>query len=239
MIFMEIAICDDLIDDRNVIKNYLNMFLQKESVKSTIKEFENGESLLENLKYIKYDIIFLDIYMTGEKGIDIAKIIKNLYPDTIIIFTTTSPDFAIESYSLNVEGYLLKPLQYESFKHIFSKYYEKFKSLYSFIVVTDKNKIPQKIFVNDIIFIEIYSRQCVFHTINSYIDSKFSINEFLDTLSSNSFYKVSRNIIINFKHVIKLENTNFILSDNSKIPIPVRRKAKCIDAYSAFLWHKS
>ena len=78
----------------------------------------------------------------------------------------------IESYSLNVEGYLLKPLQYESFKHIFSKYYEKFKSLYSFIVVTDKNKIPQKIFVNDIIFIEIYSRQCVFHTINSYIKLK-------------------------------------------------------------------
>lgn len=233
---MKIAICDDLETDRKILTDFLALFSNEESTEFSIEQFENGEKLLSALNSSSFQIIFLDIYMNGQKGIDVARVIKESYPNTIIIFTTTSREFAIESYSLNVEGYLVKPFNYASFKKVFLKHYESHKLSSSFIVI-NVNKIPTKIQINDIIFLEIYSRQCVIHTLTEIFDTKINTNEILDILIKNNLFRVSRNFLINFKYVTHLNDDSFILKDGSKIPIPVRSKTKCIDAYSNYLWN--
>ena len=45
-----------------------------------------------------------------KNGIDVAKEIRNYCKDAIIVFTTSSKEFAIDAFEVNAYHYLLKPL---------------------------------------------------------------------------------------------------------------------------------
>ena len=232
---MNIAICDDLKTDRDHISDLIKQFSKEESISFEIYEFENGEALQASLKKQSFHIIFLDIYMTGAKGIDIAKNIKKICPEVIIIFTTTSTEFAIESYSLNIEGYIVKPVKYEQFRNTLKKYCRQFKNSLAYITVL-KDKIPINIYLNTISYIEIYRRQCVIHTENGSIDTNNSINSINDYLFQHNFFQVNRNCIINFKFVADLKDSYFLMNNGEKIPISLRKKTLCKQAFFDYFW---
>jgi DNA-binding LytR/AlgR family response regulator len=233
---MKVAICDDLEVDRQHILNLLHQFSKEESMTFETYQFVNGEALLASLKNHHFDIVFLDIYMTGNKGIDIAKNIKKMYPEIIIIFTTTSKEFAIESYSLNIEGYIVKPISYEQFHSTLKKHCNKFKESLAYITVV-KDKVPIEIYLNTISYIEIYSRQCVLHTTNGNIDTKTPINSIADYLLENNFFRVGRSCIINFKFVRDFKTSYFLMNSGEKIPVSLRNRSICKEAFYEYFWN--
>ena len=58
-------------------------------------------------------ILFLDIYMDGMTGMEAARRIRRQSDNCILVFVTTSSDFAVESYDVGASYYLLKPFQPE------------------------------------------------------------------------------------------------------------------------------
>ena len=76
------------------------------------KTFGNAEEGLKYLKKFPTDIIFLDIEMPNINGIDLYKQIKQ---NTLVIFITSRPDYAVEGFNLNALDYLLKPFTFERF----------------------------------------------------------------------------------------------------------------------------
>lgn len=233
---MKVAICDDLAVDRQRISKLLCQFSKQESITFKAYEFETGEGLLNSLKNQYFEIVFLDIYMTGAKGIDIAKNIKEIHPEIIIIFTTTSKEFAIESYSLNIEGYIVKPISYKQFHSTLKKHCNNFKESLSYVTVI-KDKIPIDIYLNTISYIEIYRRQCILHTTNGNIDTKTPINSISNYLLENNFFKVGRNYIINFKFVHDFKGTYFLMNSGEKIPISLRNRLICKEAFYEYFWN--
>ena len=73
------------------------------------------ELLTEIEKGIRPDILFLDVVMPGQNGMDVAKEIRQYDTNMKIIFLTSSPEFAVESYSVGAYFYQLKPIWEESF----------------------------------------------------------------------------------------------------------------------------
>ncbi len=73
----------------------------------------NGLYGLELFKKYQPDIIVSDINMPKMNGLDMVKAIKEITPDVKIIFTTAHSESAylLEAIELQVEGYLLKPVQ--------------------------------------------------------------------------------------------------------------------------------
>src|ERR1700754_1041886 len=55
----------------------------------------------------KVDLIFLDVQMPVMTGIDFLRSLKN---PPMVIMTTAYPDFALESFELDVIDYLVKPI---------------------------------------------------------------------------------------------------------------------------------
>ena len=64
---------------------------------------------------IRFDILFLDVLMPGQNGIDVATEIRNYDKNAKIIFLTSSAEFAVQSYTVNAFYYQLKPICEESF----------------------------------------------------------------------------------------------------------------------------
>ncbi len=83
----------------------------------------NGEDGLALYKERKPDIVISDIRMPKMDGLEMAKEIKKLDSDINIVFTTAHSEssYLLEAIELQVEGYLLKPVQKKSMINLIKK----------------------------------------------------------------------------------------------------------------------
>ncbi|HHY81404.1 MAG TPA: response regulator [Clostridiales bacterium] len=122
---MKLAICEDKANDINLL-----LKLIKEIISSVNLDVEPEVSLFtcgEELEYYYsngnngFDIIFLDILMSGKDGIKTAREIRKYDSECIIIFTTISTEYALEGYSVFAYNYIVKPLTINKLKPVFLK----------------------------------------------------------------------------------------------------------------------
>lgn len=85
---LRIAICDDDKILVTQIEEMLNRYLDKKMIDRYIEIFYDGASL-ERIyeKGDRFDIIYLDIEMSGKNGIEAAKSIRRLDRDVLLIYT--------------------------------------------------------------------------------------------------------------------------------------------------------
>jgi DNA-binding NarL/FixJ family response regulator len=70
----------------------------------------NGLEAVQKAQELKPDLILMDIGLPGLNGIEAARRIRTLAPDSKIIFLTqeSSPEVVREAVSLGASGYVLK-----------------------------------------------------------------------------------------------------------------------------------
>ena len=108
---MRIAVCDDnKLDAKRIEWALLDIGKDMD-----ISYYPSGHDLLDEMKKRderdQFDVIFLDIYMPGENGIDVADSIKEISSSTDIIFSTSSKEHAIEAFRVRAIDYLVKPYE--------------------------------------------------------------------------------------------------------------------------------
>ncbi len=72
--------------------------------------YPDAEAFWRGYDAFRPDIVFFDIQLPGESGIDAAKKLYRVDKRPVIVFITSSPDFAVQGYGVNALGYLVKPL---------------------------------------------------------------------------------------------------------------------------------
>ena len=86
---MNIAVVDDNDMDRNNVINYCQQYISDHYPQDknfiNIKTFASGEELVKAYKSGKFDLLVLDIYMTGISGLETAKKIRDMDSDVSII----------------------------------------------------------------------------------------------------------------------------------------------------------
>ena len=75
-----------------------------------VAECEDGAAALEALETLKPDLAFLDIRMPGVTGIDVARALETLSPQTQVVFITAYDQYAIDAFEQGAMDYLLKPV---------------------------------------------------------------------------------------------------------------------------------
>ncbi len=106
---MNYVIVDDSELDRLTIMHEASKypFLHKVAV------CRDGQEAIEHIRKHKPDIVFSDIQMPNASGLDMMRKLCGKIP--IPIFITSHPEFALESYELEIFDYILKPLNPERF----------------------------------------------------------------------------------------------------------------------------
>lgn len=111
---MKTAICDPDRSSRQAMAELLKLYAFEIAFSCDIDFYESGGNLLYEIEDgALFDIVFLAIQMDGMSGIEVARRLRRLKYTGSIIFSTTCPNFAVESYDVGAGGYLLKPLSYD------------------------------------------------------------------------------------------------------------------------------
>lgn len=121
---LKIAICDDRQEDRDATTKALDIVQDKWEQVFDTTYFHCGEDLCEDVKLNTYDVILLDICMTGIDGIKTAEIIRSLGIDIEIIFVSS----VAKSFT-HIEGFafLDKPINMDLFETALQQIYNNLK----------------------------------------------------------------------------------------------------------------
>ena len=99
-----------IVDDEQVIREGAARVIADCLPNSDMAVCATPSEALAAVEKRPFDIAFLDIEMPGMNGVELAKKIKKLAPDTNIIFSTAYPQYAGEAFDLHASGYITKPL---------------------------------------------------------------------------------------------------------------------------------
>lgn len=215
---MRIGICDDLQSDRNHLIELIQTRYEERGERVELAEFESAEEMLHNWQAGWLDCLFLDVYMGGISGMEAARRIRETDQDCMIIFTTTSPDHAIDSYEVRAADYLLKPFGRQEVEEALSWVEENLaECLREIEVVSDRERryIP----IRDVLYIEVYGRISVIHTAEEEISTNRGLSELEEELSNDSFLRCHRSYLVNMAHILRPEGKDFLLTDHSRVPI--------------------
>lgn len=102
-----------LVDDEPFALKDLAELLQKAAPGSIIASFIKPGKALEYAKSNAVDIAFLDIELGSMNGLVLAKKLKDILPETHIIFVTGHEKYAVDAFRLHATGYLMKPATIE------------------------------------------------------------------------------------------------------------------------------
>ena len=212
---MNCIIIEDQPPAQRVLKKYINDI----GTLTLIATFSDAMQSMPLLKAEKTDLIFLDIHLPKLSGIDF---LKSLPSPPHVILTTAFPDYALESYDLNVVDYLLKPFSFQRFvkavskipsqtEHTPSIYKEEMfiKSGYEHIKITIANIQYIK---SDTDYTLLYMDE------HKYLTSE-SLRYWEAHLDPNQFVRVHKSYIINAAHITKVSSNQIFMNNEHKIPI--------------------
>jgi two-component system LytT family response regulator len=97
-----------LIDDERLARNELRRLLAAFPEITIVGEAGNAKQAREQLAALAPDLIFLDVQMPGETGMELLESLEPPVPH--VIFTTAYDEFAVKAFDLNALDYLLKPV---------------------------------------------------------------------------------------------------------------------------------
>lgn len=226
---LEIAVCDDSIDELSNIVHLIIVYRASKNINLQYTVFANGFELISDLEKGKlFDIYCLDIIMPGFMGIDVAKEIRSFDKTAPILFFTSSPEFALESYSVKAVNYVLKPISKEKLFITFDEVLEQIKGEKeedAIIVKSDEG--IQRILIANLVYAEVIGRNVLYHLRSGrVIKCREPFSTVCDQLLKyKCFIKTHRSYIVNMQYVDTIRNHRIILQNLSSVPI-AQGKAK-------------
>ena len=218
----KIAICDDECIHIEKIRNTL---LDQES------EIYTDPRLLLNAVASgeRYDVLFLDILMPGLDGISLARELRELDEEMLIVFITSQVEYMQTGYEVRAFRYLLKD-QIETglpkiWKDIEKELLERQDAYFTYEFERKTYRIP----LRDILYLESDLRRIVVHTIASDTASLYGK---LDDLAAiyPSFVRVHKSYLVNRRHIRAISVGTVALSNGDLLPVS-RKYASELEKY--------
>ena len=213
-----IAICDDMHDFLMQAKALVSEW-KKGSDDVMIELFEDGDSLIDAHLKNPFDIILLDIVMPLINGIDTAAQIRKSDKIVKIVFLTSSPEFAIESYSVHASGYVLKPLDKKLYCCL-DDIYESIEDSTKYILVKDANFV-HRVELRNIEYAEAQGKHVIFFLSDkNQIKSSEPFYVYEDKLSvKDGFFKCHRSYLVNIYRISQYTPKEITTRSGCRIPI--------------------
>ncbi|MDF2587340.1 MAG: Response regulator of the LytR/AlgR family [Anaerocolumna sp.] len=229
-----IGICDDEILQIKVNGLYIKEIAKKNKFEVDIKGFESSRKLFHFLSENELDILFLDIDLGVDSGIEIATKLASLYPNIIVIFVTGHREFANEAFDVEAMGYVVKPVEALKMERVLKKAILQVTAIknqkpVSTLVITEEN-LKKKINQAEIIYIERLQTKSIIHTKNKVYKVYEPITSLCKRLNQD-FLRVNQSEIVNIHEIKEIKDNLVYLKNNISMSIGRTFRKSVIDTY--------
>ncbi len=236
---LRIAVCDDSPQFLENAAELIRKWVDQSTAPINLHTFDNGKALIEANTSSRFDIVFLDIIMPAMSGMETARKLRKNDNSVRIVFLTSSPEFALESYSVKAQGYLWKPIDYEKIKETLDDCASFFTKEPGSIVI--KSPIGyRKLYLHSIEYIEAQNKKVISHLGDQgSIQSAEPLYRFENLLTfENGFFKCHRSYLVNLNNVDRFDSTLITTKSGCGVPIARGFAKPFKEAYFALMFGK-
>ncbi|MGI9649644.1 LytR/AlgR family response regulator transcription factor [Chryseobacterium sp. RLHN22] len=206
-----------IVDDNDIARTTLSHLAKQIPSLTIVNEFSNAIEAYNYLQTHPVDLIFLDIEMPEMTGIELTKNLSG--KETIIIFTTSNKEYALEAFELNIADYLLKPVMPARFLQAVSKAQAILESRKEnveitkdeFIFVRDSN-ITRRLKLDDILYAEAMGDYVKFYTREKMFAIHGKMKTAEERLPKDHFIRVHRSYIVSVGKIDTLQDGGIMIN---------------------------
>ncbi len=238
---LNIAVVDDTRrDSEKLTRDIRRWFIDTKPADETLESvtcFADGESLLRVFEPDKFQIVFMDIIMTSFTGIDTARAVRLRDNKALLIFTTTSREYAFDAFPLHPFDYIVKPCDAGKLGRVLSEAVSYLETPEPVIDVR-VSRSTYTLRLRDIS--TVMSRDHFVEVVLSdgrCILCSMAFKEVEPLLTADPrFLLCNRGLIINMDCAASLSRNreSFIMNDGLTVPIRVRGRAKVISDFTQY-----
>lgn len=216
------------------LADYLISYSEERNVKLKLSVFSDGEDIVTNYKS-EFDIILMDVKMTFLDGMRAAEKIRKVDKDVVIIFITSTPQYAIQGYTVDALDYLLKPVSYFALSERLDRAIDRMRQRTDkqYLMISVKGGF-RKLDLSQLRYVEIWDHNLTFHMVGEDIETKKgSIRDLEKNLDGKKFFRCNKCYLINLEYVDSLQNNDVTLGKDV-VRVSRAKKKELMDALNDY-----
>ena len=206
-----------IIEDEPQIRKLLCKIVEKQDGFEVVAEAGDFAGAVTEYTKYKADVVFADIDLNGESGLECVKVLLALNPKLKVVFATAHSEYMANAFEIYAFDYLVKPFDVErvvkTLKRIRDNHYEEEKAqtgsehLEQYkekLLIKGKEQIS---FVDkkDIIMVERVESVTQIITKDETYRTSIGLGEIEEKLSTKEFMRCHKSYIINLSMISKIE----------------------------------
>lgn len=231
-ILMKVLICDDDVNFAHLLDEKLRgiFFGTERQVKI---DCVTTPAVLSNKALSAYDLAFLDIDMGSVNGIDLARKLRTVRQDTVLIFVTNFVEYSLEGYEVQAFRYLLKSElddKLEKYVRQALSVYQRGRNLIRLNCEGEEYDIPPQF----LIYVETASRRLVLHLCDmdrEMIQTRTTMTKLSELLAQQGFLRIHKSYLVNMSYIQKLQSTSATLKNGTTLPVSAHNYREIKKAY--------
>jgi DNA-binding LytR/AlgR family response regulator len=240
---VRVAICDDDALELNKAKAAVLEYMQSKlsEAEITLNTFSSGPELMYHINHAgSFDLIVLDILMPYMTGIEAAAQIRKMNDDVKIIFLTTSPEFAVNSYKVNAFYYLLKPFQNQELFSLLDKAMVCIQKEQSNCIMVKEKAGLKRIPFHLIEYVESVKHTLNFHLRGGETASCYAkMGDYSEALLDDGrFVHCHQSFMVNMGRAAQITSKYFVMQDQTQVPISRTVYPQVKQAYIQYFFHE-
>ena len=236
---LQIAICDDLEEERVILSRMLRNYARRQGLSLQVHFFVSGEELLQSVRRANAcQVLFLDIYMPGISGVETARRLRAAGYGASIVFATTSLDYGVVSFDVQAADYLVKPFRQEDVDRTMDWCLEHLPDSLRVLPVYAEGE-RQELPLSSISYVEVLGHQCHIHTSRQTVVVRRGLDDLEAAIGSRDFLRCHRSFLVNLNFVQDITGSDFRLSDGTLVPISSGNLSKIRNLFSDWTYMKA
>ncbi|MBO4682443.1 MAG: response regulator transcription factor [Bacilli bacterium] len=232
---IKIALLDDDKTALTISKGVIEQFFQEKNIPFSVDAFTASQAFVAMAKEEKYQLVFLDIDVDEMNGIDAGKIVKDIDPQTDIVYLSQREDLVFDTLFLHPFGFIRKSKILQDFPSVLQLYLDTHikEEDTSKLVVTSKNGMIN-IVINDIMYIEGNKNyQTIYLKDGTNYEVRLSMGDLENQLDSKGFIRIHKGYLVNYVFIRKIVKNDVLLTNNKILPLAGKRREEIMEKYLA------
>ncbi|MBQ9989334.1 MAG: response regulator transcription factor [Lachnospiraceae bacterium] len=232
---IRVAICDDNVAIASQIENEICGIAESYRMKVECEIFFDGVRLLEKLQAGEhFDLLYLDIEMPEQNGVEIANTIREEGWPLLIIYISSHEEYMKEICFTEPFGFLTKPVKEKEFEALFLKAVQRINRKPEFFSFSYQKAVG-KLILSDIAYFESRGKTVLVHLVQKKaeedeesVEVKFygRINDVQKQLenSKTSFLRIHQSYLVNYDQIRELRFMDLTMEDGTVLQISKNRQ---------------
>lgn len=182
------------------------------------------------------DLIFMDIDLPGENGLEAALELRKRDHQTPLIFVTNLAQYAVRGYQADALDFMVKPFTYGAFAMRMDRAMEVMRRAAASTLTLRSREGLRVISLPDLVFVETSGHSVVYHMADgTRFQVRGSLVKAAEELGGSPFLRISSGCVINMGHVRGVRDAEVTLSSGDSVWISRANKKRCLEEISRYL----